>query len=113
MNPEDIGPILAMAEREERLKWRREQEAGLRHACDRMFPTPRAVRARHFAFQIIGLLSKHIPEACQDEAIQELMVNAYGHDWEIVSVPPERDAEREAALKAAEAMLMPTLIVKD
>lgn len=113
MKPGDMGPILAMVEREERHKWRREQEAGLKHACDRMFPTPRAVRARHFAFQIISLLSKHIPEACHDEAIQELMVNAYGHDWEIVSVPPERDAEYEAALKAAEVGLAPGFVTKD
>lgn len=109
MNPEDIGPILAMAEREERRKWRREQEEAFSKENESWRPSPRVHRARGFAHQIMSVLSRHIPEACHDSAIRELMVTAYGHDWEIVSVPPERDAERDTALKAAEAMLMPTL----
>lgn len=104
MNPDDMGPILMQVERQERQEWRRKQEAALSDDLSRRMPTQRALRARHFASQIVGMLSKFIPEACVDEAVHELMVNAYGHDLEIAQVPPERDAEREAALRAAELM---------
>lgn len=111
MQPEDIGPILAMVEREERRKWRREQEEALREDDGSRMPSPRAARARHFAYQIMHMLSKHIPEACHNEALTELMVNAYGHDLEIAQVPPSREAERKAALRAAEVSLMPRMII--
>ncbi len=110
MKPEDIGPILAIEERRQRQKWRRDQEAALRDDAESRMPSPRVARSRHFAFQIMGMLSKHIPEACHDDALTELMVNAYGHDIEIAQVPPERDAEREAALRAAEVTLAPKFI---
>lgn len=110
MKPEDIGPILAMAERRERQEWRRKQEAAMRADNDSRMPSPRATRARYFAYQIMSMLSKHIPEACHNEALTELMVNAYGHDLEIAQVPPERDAERAASLKAAEVTLAPKFI---
>lgn len=41
----------------------------------------------------------------------ELMLNAFGLDVEIAQVPPERDAEAAARLKAAEVMLAPRMIV--
>ena len=110
MKPEDIGPILAHSERQKRREWRRKQDAALRADNDRLMPSPRATRARHFAYQIMGMLSKHIPEACHDEALTELMVNAYGHDIEIAQVPPERDAEAAAALRVAEVTLAPKII---
>lgn len=110
MKPEDIGPILAMAEHRERREWRRKQEAALCAENESMMPSPRATRARHFAYQIMGMLSKHIPEACHDDALTELMVNAYGHDIEIAQVPSERDAEAAATLRAAEVTLAPKFI---
>lgn len=113
MKLEDIGPILALAEHRERREWRRKQEDALRADNDRLMPSPRAMRARRFAYQIMGMLKKHIPEACHDDAITELMVNAYGHDIEIAQVPPERDAEAAAALGAAEVTLAPKMVIKD
>lgn len=113
MKPEDIGPILAIAERRERQEWRRKQREALLKDQDSMMPSPRSMRARQFAYQVFGMIEKFVPEACRDDVIEELMINAYGNDIEITQVTSERDVERAAALKAAEVALMPKFIIND
>ncbi len=101
MQPEDIGPILALAEHRERKEWRRKAEADFRADNESMRPSLRCARARQFAYQVQDMLNKFIPDACREDAITELMVMAYGHDIEITQVPPERDTLAKAALDAA------------
>lgn len=112
MKPEDIGPILAMAEHRERREWRRKQSEAFRDDGNSRMPSDRYRRACQFGHQVLSMLQKFIPEACVDDALEELMTTAYGHDVEIRSVPPERDAERAAAIKAAEAMIHPPTIIR-
>lgn len=101
MKPEDIGPILALAEHRERKEWRRKAEADFRADNESIMPSPRCARARQFAYQVQHMLNKFIPDACRDDAITELMIIAYGHDIEIAQVPPHRDTLDKATLEAA------------
>lgn len=105
MQKEDIGPILAIAERQARREWHQKNKEALRTDLNSMMPSQRYHRARHFAYSVQSMIDKFVPEACTQDAIEELMVYAYGHDIEIVQVPPERDAAVAAALKAAEVTL--------
>lgn len=72
----------------------------------------RYLRARQFSDQVLALVRDFIPEACWGEAHETVMRNAIGIDVEIVQVPPERDAEHDLALRAAEATLRPATIIK-
>lgn len=101
MKLEDIGPIIAIEERRQRREWHQKQKQALRDDMNSPMPSQRAARARRFAHQIMHLLRRHVPEACESEALEELMIHAYGNDIEIVEVPPDRDALAKAALDAA------------
>ena len=74
--------------------------------------TPRARRAQQFARQVMALVQDFIPRdrECLRRLDEKLMIDAFRADVEIVNVPPERDAERKVALRAADA-LMPTMII--
>ena len=111
MQPEDLAPILAMADREERKRKRRQLEDEFRADFNSRLPSGRLARARGFAHQIMGILNDFIPHACSERALEELMLSAYALDVEIVTVPPERDAERAAALKASETVLRPQMMI--
>ena len=101
MKLEDIGPILAMAEHRERKEWYRRQREAFKADHDSRMPSDRVPRARQFASQVMAMMQKFIPEACVDQAYEELMITAYGHDVEIVQVPPDRDAMKKVMLDAA------------
>lgn len=59
------------------------------------------MRAQQFSRQV-ALLSKFVPDACMDDAHEELMLNAIGIDVEIiVQVPPDRDAQDAERMKQA------------
>lgn len=64
-------------------------------------PSDRVIRARHFAYSVMSMVRQYVPEACESEMLEELMINAYGHDIEIAQVPPERDVIKKAAIDAA------------
>lgn len=111
MQPEDIGPILAMAEHRERKEWHRKQREAFRADWNSSNPSDRCRRARHFASQVMAMLHKFVPEACVDEAFEELMVTAYGHDVEIVQVPLERDAQNAARMEEAMMQVAAPIII--
>ncbi len=75
--------------------------------------TPRARRAQQFARQVMALVQDFIPRdrECLRLLDETLMIDAFRADVEIVNVPPERDLERKAALRAAEVAMMPTMII--
>ena len=75
--------------------------------------TPRARRAHQHGNMVLAIFDKFIPEACRPEAFEEAMLSFFAQDYEIVPVPPERDAE--AALKLREAMTtaIPKIVMKD
>ena len=64
--------------------------------------TPRAQRAHRHGNMVLAIFTQFIPDACRPEAFEEAMLNFFAQDYEIVPVPPERDAE--TALKLREAM---------
>lgn len=111
MKPEDIGPILALVEHRERKERRAKIEADF-NADERSFnPSPRAMRARLFASQVLGMVSRFTPEACRDDVFREVALCAYDGDWEITQVPPERDATAAAELRRMQVTLSPTMII--
>lgn len=73
--------------------------------------TPRAQRARHHANSMLAIVSKFIPEACREDAYDEFMLSFFWGDFEIVQVPPDRDAKAASDLKAARMMPNPRKIV--
>lgn len=73
--------------------------------------TPRARRAHHHGNMMLAVFSKFIPEACRPEAFEEVMLNFFAQDYEVVPVPPERDAEAAAKLRVAMTTVSPKLIV--
>lgn len=108
----DLGPILAMADREA-LKIRRVQlELEFKKDFGGMKPSRRAMRANQFAHQVMQLVRQFIPDACMEDALLEIALNAYGMDVEIVEVSPVRDAEMAAQIEAAAASMMPGTLRK-
>lgn len=103
----DLGPILAMAEREESKARRVQLELEFKKDFGGMNPSQRAMRANQFAHQVMQLVRQFIPDACMDDALHEVALNAYGLDVEIVEVSPARDAEMAAQIKAAAASMTP------
>jgi hypothetical protein len=97
-------------ERNELRDKRREAERQLHD--EYMAGTPRSMRASQFANQVLALLDKFIPEACRREAHDELVLNAFQMDVEIVPVPPERDAQAAAELKRVSITLPQYIIPK-
>lgn len=93
-------------ERAERLRWKTQ----LRLETDQW--TGRAARAHHHAKMMMATLDKFIADACRDAAFEELLLSFFTSDTEIVRVPPERDAEHAAALKAAALTLNSPMILK-
>ena len=75
--------------------------------------TPRARRAQQFARQVMALVQDFIPRdrECLRRLDEKLMLDAFRADVEITNVPPERDIEQKAALRAAEVSLMPRMII--
>lgn len=71
--------------------------------------TPRYMRAMQFTRQVMALMQDFIPRdrECLRRIEDTLMLDAFRGDVEIVHVPPGRDAERKAALRAAEVSLTP------
>lgn len=77
--------------------------------------TPRYRRAQRFANQVMGMVQGFIPRDrdCLRLLDDKLRLDAFAADVEIVSVPPERDADRKAALRAAEVSLSPRVHFED
>ena len=111
MKPEDIGPILAIEESRQRKLTRKKWEDEFRIDYNSSRPSQRCMRAYHFANQMLALMRDFVPDACRDAAFEELAVNAYGSDLEIVQVPPERDATAAAELRRLKVTLSPTMII--
>jgi hypothetical protein len=112
MKPEDLAPTLALADREERKRKRRQLEEEFRADLNSRLPSDRLARARGFGHQIMSIVNDFIPHACSEKALEALMISAYALDVEIVNVQPERDAERASALREAEtAALRPQMII--
>lgn len=75
--------------------------------------TPRYQRAMQFSRQVMAMVQDFIPRdrECLRRLDEKLMLDAFRADVEIANVSPERDAERKAALRAAEVSLMPHMII--
>ena len=75
--------------------------------------TPRYMRAQRFANHVMALMQDFIPRdrECLRRIEDRLLLDAFCGVVEIVCVQPERDAERKAALRAAEVSLMPRMII--
>lgn len=73
--------------------------------------SPRYQRARHFAHQIMSTLRDFVPDKLHEQALEELMLSAIGLDVEIVQVPPERDVQDAARMKAAMMHVAAPIIV--
>ena len=77
--------------------------------------TPRYRRAELFARQIMHMMHEFIPSdrECQQRIEEALLLDAFRLDIEIVSVPPERDAEMAAKLAATAVTLQPLIVPKE
>lgn len=77
--------------------------------------TPRYRRAELFTRQVMHLVGEFIPSdrECLRRIDEAILLDAFRADIEIVNVPPERDAEQAAALRASEVALTPKVIIKD
>lgn len=88
-----------------------ERERMLSRLRDEMHQgTPRALRATHHARSMLHTVTKFIAEANYEDAYEEFLLAFFWGDFEIVQVPPERDAERARAMKASELMLSPKFL---
>ena len=76
--------------------------------------TPRFQRAERFARQVMHLMGEFIPSdrECLRRIDEALLLDAFRADIEIVNVPPERDADMAAKLKAAAVTLQPMIVPK-
>lgn len=72
--------------------------------------TPRAMRAIRHARYVLAAVSKFVPDACRDDAYEELLLGFFWQDLEIVEVPPERDIEMKAEIEAHKFTL-PKMII--
>lgn len=108
----DLGPILAMAEREASKARRVKLELEFKKDFGGLNPSPRAMRANQFAHQVMQIVRQFIPDACMKDALHEIALNAYGLDVEIVEVSPARDAGVTAQIEVAAATMMPGTLRK-
>lgn len=69
--------------------------------------TPRAQRATHHARSMFHTVSQFIPDACRQDAHDALLLAFFWGDFEIVQVPPDRDAKAAASIRAS-MMELPT-----
>jgi hypothetical protein len=69
--------------------------------------TPRAQRATHHARSMFHTVSKFVPEACREDAYDELLLSFFWGNFEIVQVPPDRDRQEAASIRAS-MMELPT-----
>ena len=92
------------ATRAEMLKWR----VRMREESEKF--TPRYQRARHHAHAMLAVVVNFVPDACREGAFEELMLTFFASDFEIVTVPPTRDAERAATLADAMVNIKPQII---
>jgi hypothetical protein len=75
--------------------------------------TTRAERARHHANSMLHTVSKFIPDACREDAYEELLLSFFWGDFEIVRVPPERDAQAAAELKRMATTIPEYFVLRD
>lgn len=87
--------------RAERDRMRTRMESEMREG------TPRAQRATHHARSMFHTVSKFIPDACRQEAHDAFLLAFFWGDFEIVQVPPDRDAKAAARITAS-MMELPT-----
>lgn len=73
--------------------------------------TPRARRARHHANVVLAIFDKYVPEACRADAFECAMLNFFAQDFDIVPVPPERDAEAALKLRVAMTTISPKPVI--
>lgn len=86
-------------DRRERAERKRAAEKLLHDEC--LKGSPRYQRAMKFSHQIMALVRDYIPDACTEDALRDLALNAISLDVEIAQVPPEREVLAKAALDAA------------
>ena len=103
----DISAMLAMADRDRQKRRRIEAEVAFKTDWSGLRPSARAQRASQFAHQVLGMVRQYMPEVVWEKAWEDIAVTAYDVDVEIAQVPPERDKETAAALRAAEVSLGP------
>lgn len=95
------------------MDWKKHNEARERLIDELDRGTPRALRARRFANQVMALVQDFIPRDrdCLRRLDDKLTLEAFAADVEIVNVPPERDLDLKAALRTAEVSLSPKMVI--